>query len=353
MHLKLTSFTKKTKKNLLPFLSLIICTLAMFFSLPLWAQQFNSRYFNSLAFDAITVVKNNTEKTIDGFTILYSMNAGQMHSYTFACPLPAGKSASVQLPRYFDDNLLSLECWLRKQDGQPLDSLVCIEGVSILFSKKSTINAGTNAEKPADAYIAAALRKQTAALSVLVSAYINDEGALAIHASSDGGYQWITGKASASRAKNIQGIVANTAMKWQSPALIEKAAMNESGNAVFEKPMEIIALATPVPVDDVASTLSKELTNTSGCGELANKITVSPNPFSNNLTVRYTVIADSKVSIVLVDATGKLIATLADNNFEKAGEHSIVFNASQISAGAYFIKAGLNQATYSIRVVKQ
>jgi len=59
-----------------------------------------------------------------------------------------------------------------------------------------------------------------------------------------------------------------------------------------------------------------------------------PNPFNPSTTIKFSVQADSKVSVKVFDMIGREVATAVNGNFT-AGSHSVVFNASKLASGNY------------------
>ena len=66
-----------------------------------------------------------------------------------------------------------------------------------------------------------------------------------------------------------------------------------------------------------------------------------PNPFNPITKIDYNLPFDSKVNMVLFDITGKEIKTLV-NETKTAGYHTVQFDASRISSGAYFYRIVIN-----------
>lgn len=64
-----------------------------------------------------------------------------------------------------------------------------------------------------------------------------------------------------------------------------------------------------------------------------------PNPFNPTTTIAFTVPQGNKerVRLLVFDAAGKLVATLADRVMQ-AGDHRILFDASQLASGIYFYR---------------
>ena len=74
-----------------------------------------------------------------------------------------------------------------------------------------------------------------------------------------------------------------------------------------------------------------------------------PNPFNKSVEVRYQLHVKSNVSLRIYDLTGRLITTLADEEMD-TGEHTLQWNAKNISSGIYFIKfkAGTYEQTNKV-----
>jgi hypothetical protein len=67
-----------------------------------------------------------------------------------------------------------------------------------------------------------------------------------------------------------------------------------------------------------------------------------PNPFNPNTVISYQLSAVSNVSLKVYDILGREIRTLVDG-IQKAGEHTINFNASSLSSGVYFYRLTAGQ----------
>jgi hypothetical protein len=62
-----------------------------------------------------------------------------------------------------------------------------------------------------------------------------------------------------------------------------------------------------------------------------------PNPFNPVTIIRYSIPEDALVNLKVYDITGKMIKELENSN-EEAGEHELIFNASDIASGVYLYK---------------
>lgn len=62
-----------------------------------------------------------------------------------------------------------------------------------------------------------------------------------------------------------------------------------------------------------------------------------PNPFNPKTTIKFSMPERGSVKLNVYDLSGKLVAKLVDNVYEK-GNHKIVFNAEGLASGVYFYK---------------
>ncbi len=78
-----------------------------------------------------------------------------------------------------------------------------------------------------------------------------------------------------------------------------------------------------------------------------------PNPFNPQTTIEYHLAKSTRVLLQVFDAQGKLISTL-ENNFQKAGKHTLRFNGARLSSGIYLVrlKAGSFVQTQKIILLK-
>lgn len=78
-----------------------------------------------------------------------------------------------------------------------------------------------------------------------------------------------------------------------------------------------------------------------------------PNPFTNNINIKYRVETNAHVSIGIYNSGGKLVKVLINQN-QSAGMFNINWNASNVPAGIYFINTIINGTQgQSLRVVKE
>ena len=63
-----------------------------------------------------------------------------------------------------------------------------------------------------------------------------------------------------------------------------------------------------------------------------------PNPFNPATKIDYQLPADSRVSLIIYDISGREIKVLINNEFKKAGYYTTLFNAGGLSSGVYFYR---------------
>jgi hypothetical protein len=78
-----------------------------------------------------------------------------------------------------------------------------------------------------------------------------------------------------------------------------------------------------------------------------------PNPFNPTTNIKYQIAGNSFVSLIVIDALGREVATLVNEN-QSAGTYEATFNASQYSSGVYYYKltAGGFTETKKMLIVK-
>ncbi len=78
-----------------------------------------------------------------------------------------------------------------------------------------------------------------------------------------------------------------------------------------------------------------------------------PNPFSRTTTISYSIPEDGLVTIKIYNLAGEEVITLVEEK-KQAGDHSLVFNASDLKAGIYFykIRSGVHSLTNKMIVSK-
>jgi hypothetical protein len=62
-----------------------------------------------------------------------------------------------------------------------------------------------------------------------------------------------------------------------------------------------------------------------------------PNPFNPSTVIPYRLAVNSKIRLKVYDMLGRDVVTLADR-FERAGDHSVSFDGSNLPSGVYFYR---------------
>jgi len=79
----------------------------------------------------------------------------------------------------------------------------------------------------------------------------------------------------------------------------------------------------------------------------------SPNPFNPTTTINFTLASAGDVSVDVFNVAGQKVDTMVDG-FMAAGSHSVVWDASSVSAGVYFytVKSGAHSQTMKMTLIK-
>ncbi|MBS1587680.1 MAG: DUF4331 family protein [Bacteroidetes bacterium] len=77
-----------------------------------------------------------------------------------------------------------------------------------------------------------------------------------------------------------------------------------------------------------------------------------PNPFTNEVTLKYKLSANANIMIQVVDLNGRVIQTIA-NERKEAGEYSAHWNSGNLASGIYFAKLSVGgQTIQSVKLIK-
>ena len=77
-----------------------------------------------------------------------------------------------------------------------------------------------------------------------------------------------------------------------------------------------------------------------------------PNPFNPSTTIRFDLPIDSRITLKIYDTLGIEVTTLIDDEM-KAGNHSVVFDARNLSSGMYFYRIQANGYTKTRKLILQ
>lgn len=75
----------------------------------------------------------------------------------------------------------------------------------------------------------------------------------------------------------------------------------------------------------------------------------TPNPFNPSTTISFTLTKAGKTTVEVSNAAGQKVDTLVSGNMD-AGAHSVVWNASKVSAGVYFCTVKNNNLSKTIKM---
>lgn len=84
-----------------------------------------------------------------------------------------------------------------------------------------------------------------------------------------------------------------------------------------------------------------------------NSVLIYPNPVTENATLTYTLKQADNISIMLIDANGRLIKTIIENQLQTSGEyHQNISLPAGLAKGIYFITISNGSQQMSIQIVK-
>ncbi|MEK7263895.1 MAG: S8 family serine peptidase, partial [Bacteroidota bacterium] len=76
-----------------------------------------------------------------------------------------------------------------------------------------------------------------------------------------------------------------------------------------------------------------------------------PNPFNPTTTIRFTLVHDGNVTLLVFDILGKEISTHINNKAMQAGKHEIKFDGSTLTSGVYFYQFKVNGKLSAIKKI--
>lgn len=89
------------------------------------------------------------------------------------------------------------------------------------------------------------------------------------------------------------------------------------------------------------------ISETSSAGPM---VSVSPNPISNDAVLRLSMTSAGRVSVQLLDASGRRVLTITDGAMLPVGEHVITFTTAALAAGCYQLVVRTGRETSSVMV---
>ena len=75
-----------------------------------------------------------------------------------------------------------------------------------------------------------------------------------------------------------------------------------------------------------------------------------PNPFNPSTNIKYSIAEKGHTSILVYNLQGRFVAELV-NDFRSEGHYEVVWNATNVSSGMYFIKMNVNGFTSNQKVM--
>jgi photosystem II stability/assembly factor-like uncharacterized protein len=75
-----------------------------------------------------------------------------------------------------------------------------------------------------------------------------------------------------------------------------------------------------------------------------------PNPFNPTTNISYETAFDASVSLRVYDVTGRVVANLV-SGFQKAGSHTVNFNASNLASGVYFYTLSVSSGNIEVNKI--
>ncbi len=101
------------------------------------------------------------------------------------------------------------------------------------------------------------------------------------------------------------------------------------------------------------SVFTAEIKPVTGKSELALQLKAFPNPFEESTTIHYTLPADGKVTVWVIDSQGKVVDQLLKGENQFAGEHQIEWKPNAIGVGIYSPIVEVNNQKVVGRLVKK
>jgi hypothetical protein len=83
--------------------------------------------------------------------------------------------------------------------------------------------------------------------------------------------------------------------------------------------------------------------------EIKASLQVNPNPVLNSTVISFSLEQSQKVSIRIFDMSGRLVTTLVDAPYEE-GNQEIVWNASDVNSGIYFVQFQMEENSQMIKL---
>ncbi len=102
-------------------------------------------------------------------------------------------------------------------------------------------------------------------------------------------------------------------------------------------PVNALTSSVTVGIDNVVASVSN--------------VNVYPNPLANQTTINYSLANASYVSVSVYSPEGMLVSTLEEKT-QTAGQHNLIWDASNVVSGIYFCKIKCNDGEKVIKLIK-
>jgi hypothetical protein len=117
----------------------------------------------------------------------------------------------------------------------------------------------------------------------------------------------------------------------------------------------VCAVMNPAPIPGCSDTICK-LINIVGVGieesQFENSVSLSPNPFSDQIGIRFNVSGGVDLSVSIYDVIGNKVADVVSLK-DQSGEQQINYSAAGLSSGIYFVKIKAGDKTVTKKIIKR
>lgn len=176
----------------------------------------------------------------------------------------------------------------------------------------------------------------TLTFNVAYCQYASENDKIEVKASSDCGATWTTVYSKSGTtlmtAPAQTAAFTPTASQWRNEGVNLNAFAGQA--SVIVKFVATSAYGNNAYIDDI--NLLNGSVGIIEANELANNVTVYPNPISNNATVNFNLVESSEVSIEVVNALGQVVSTTNLGSLS-SGDQTYSLDASNLNNGLYFI----------------
>ncbi len=117
------------------------------------------------------------------------------------------------------------------------------------------------------------------------------------------------------------------------------------------RPSGAAALAGASFTDAVIAPLTGTVTGFTEVKKQIGFVSLYPNPTSNQTTLMINSVIDSKINVLIYDVTGKLVATVANNEAIFEGYNELTINTENLMSGIYYITLNTSLGKESVKLV--